>query len=61
MNWEVKLKSSPEPVIVIVPSKPKEEEKNHRQLIVKVNRKDGTLERVFGFDRICIISIKEIL
>lgn len=42
----------------IVPTMPKEDE-NGRQLVVTVNRPDGTLERVYRFSKECVILIKE--
>lgn len=46
-------------VSVKVPKKPIEDE-NKRQLVVFVNRADGTLDRVYRFNKECIISIKEL-
>ena len=52
------LRGIGEVVSVIVPKKPIETE-DKKQYEVYVNRKDGTLDRVYRFDKINVISIME--
>ena len=59
MNYQVNLKSDNEVISIIVPKKPIESE-NKRQYEVYINKKDGTLERVYRFEKYSIISIIEV-
>jgi len=58
LKYKVNLRGIGEVVSVIVPKKPIETE-DKKQYEVYVNRKDGTLDRVYRFDKINVISIME--
>jgi hypothetical protein len=59
MVFVVLLRGIGQTIEVLVPSKPVEtENKNHYEVIIK--RGDGTLDRVYRFDKINVISIREV-
>jgi nitrogen fixation protein len=55
--FKVTLRSTNEPVEVMVPKKPIEED---NKLVVYEFRKDGTLNKVWRFEKMNIISITEV-
>lgn len=58
MSFKVTLRSTNEPVEVVVPKKPMEED---NKLVVYEYRKDGTLNKVWRFEKINIIYINEVV
>jgi hypothetical protein len=59
MVFQVLLRGIREVHEVLVPTKPIESEnKQHFEVVIK--RKDGSLERVYRFDKINVLSIKQV-
>lgn len=59
MRYKINLRGITGTITVDLPKKPVETE-NGRQYEVYINEKDGTLDRIYRFDKINILGIVEI-